>query len=138
MIDVESVISCFIKVIKSNSYFDDIKVIPSYSAVVKPTFMKKPVVAISIGNGDVKKYAVGEENQSGNLTVYAAVYVPFELGGQTGAEVAKHLCVAASSFPGVVGVSVNKPYVNSATNCVVTKAGFTLSDEFDFGGDYDE
>lgn len=138
MINIESVVSCFIKTIKNDSYFKDIKVIPSYSPVVKPTFMKKPVVAISVGNGNGKKYAVGEEYQSGNLTVYAAVYIPFELNALTGTEVVKHLCVAVALFPGVVGVSVNKPYVNSVTNCVVTKVGFTLSDEFDFGGDDDE
>lgn len=132
MIFIDNFLEEFIKKIKSNSFFDDKKVIRSYPVSVKETLLKQPVIAISFKDIDVDENSVGENVKLGFCSISANIYIPFLCKNITSEKIVSEIAKSVDDF-NILSIKVTETLEDSVTECYVTKTVFTFNGEFKFG-----
>jgi len=115
---------------EQDAFFSNIRLMHSYAKTVKPTLLKSAVIAFSCRRIHLQPCAIGENADAGDIEISAGIYVPYINDEITGGEIAKRLCGMLFDMLHVMKVSISAPASDAETECMVTKAVFTLNDRF--------
>ncbi|MCC8016604.1 MAG: hypothetical protein LIO43_04385 [Clostridiales bacterium] len=131
MTDINEFVNIFINKIKENDFFADKKVIFAYPNYVKPTILKKAVIAVGIASADMKPVSLGQNYAGGILKIFADIYIPYNGESKTNAEIISKLSETVSDL-NAVGICVYNEEVRSSAQCVSQMVLFSFSDEFSY------
>lgn len=131
MINAEEIVSDVMKKLQKDDYFSDKKIVTAFTRAVKPTVMKQVYVACGLREINVENAAVGEYLKSGNVKIFAEIYVPWRI---TDFDMQKAVCKIAKCTEdmGISSVYAGTPYQDSDTQCIVQTVEFTFSDMLNF------
>lgn len=134
MIRTEHILSDFIGRLTADEYFDDIKITRAYPNEIKPTQLKKAVIAVGLKNIEVEDGSIGQNVKSGSYGVFADIFVPYSHDKQSFEQIVFRICRDIAEL-NVVAIEVSSVTVNTTAECFVMKSVFTFNDEICFKED---
>lgn len=137
MTSIKAFVDGFVNALKKMECLDKAKIINSYPFCKIPTLIKQPIVAVGFDNAMLKPDQIGSDIKSGNVSVYANVYIPADAYGKISADIFSGICTVASAL-NVTAISSKGIEYDKAAGVYVMKNVFTFNDEIDFGGEQGE
>ena len=137
MMKAQNILADFIERIKADEYFGDIRVTRAYPDTVKPTLLKKAVVAVGIKSIDIDENSIGQDIKAGSYSVFSNIYVPYFFDKRAMEQIVFRICRDISDL-NIVAIEISKISANSVAECFVMKAVFTFNDNLSFGDDDNE
>lgn len=132
MMKARNILTDFIKRIKADEYFDNIIVTRAYPDTVKPTLLKKAVVAVGIKNIDLDENSLGQNVKTGSYSIFSNIYVPYSFDKCALEQIVFRICKNISAL-NIVAIEISEISANSTVECFVMKAVFTFNDKLSFG-----
>lgn len=130
---LDTILDELIRLIKSDDYFDNIKVIKAYPSDVKPTRLNSPYIAVGLGEVDMHSSSIDSAQRSGQISVFADVYVSGREDGAIIYDIFTRLCKVLSCF-NVLSIKADRTQYDTYTQANVLKGVITFDDEITFGG----
>lgn len=127
----------FAAALKDAQYLDEAKIINAYPFCQIPTIIKRPIIAVGFDNASLKPNQIGDEIQSGDISVFADIYIPTDMDNKILADILGGICKAATGMNVTAIFSKGIEYEKTA-NAFVMRNVFTFNDEIDFGGEQGE
>ena len=134
MIKTENILSDFMDRLAADEFFENVKITRAYPDVIKPTQLKKAVVAVGIRNINVDENSVGQDIKSGSYSIFANIFVPHSYDKQGIEKIVFRICRDISEL-NVVAIEISSITANSTAECLVMQSVFTFNDEICFRGD---
>lgn len=134
MIKTENILSDFIDRLEADKFFENIKIIRAYPDEIKPTLLKKAVVALGIKSIDVDESSLGQNIKSGSYSIFADIFVPYSHDKQSMEQIVFRICRNISEL-NLVAIEVSGITANTTAECFVMKSVFTFNDEICFKED---
>lgn len=134
MKNLDNLLHQFTDTIKKNSYFENMKIVTAYPCEISPSRLSKVVIAVGISGADFFARGAGEEDVSGNIEVFADIFVPWRMKDNRTEEIFTHICEISVQC-GAVSIKADRIMSDKATGCYVLKSVFTFNDELVFGGE---
>ena len=132
MINLYSVCSDFITLLRQNSFFDNYLLCTSFPKSVKPTLLSHPAIAVSLGEVRFNDESIGQQVMAGSVSVSAKLFVPALIRNQVSPDEAiAQICKSAAGMR-IVSLACEKPYVDKPADCTVQRIVITFSDEICF------
>ena len=131
MIRTENILSDFMDRLAADEFFENVKITRAYPDVIKPTQLKKAVVAVGIRNIVVDENSIGQDIKSGSYSVFADIFVPYSYDKQRMDQIMFRICRDISQL-NVVAIEISGITANTAAECFVMKSVFTFNDEICF------
>lgn len=132
---LDTVLDELICVINSDEYFKDIRVIKAYPFDVKPTRPPHPYIALGIEEIDMCSGSIDSAQRSGQLSVFADIFVSKKQDAQIIYEIFSKMCEALECF-NVLSIKAFRIKYDADTQSNVFNCVITFNDELVFGGDY--
>lgn len=131
MIDFNKIVSLVLNKLAEDEYFNDFKLISAFDTAQKPTVPKKPAVVCGIVQAQAQAAALGGDVQAGNVTVFADIYVPYNLRGFDFQPAAGRLFAdLCGETPVSIGAQAVK--ADDYSECFVMRLTVTFSDAIIF------
>ncbi len=135
MTRVDSLVLSLIEKIKADDFFADVAVGKSFGAVVKPTCPGKASIVCGLVCGNVQSTALEQDIKAGSITLFADIYVPWNMKSFDIQQAVSRICAAAYE-KNVSGIKLNEAHSHTKAQCIVQRAEITYSDAFELtGGD---
>lgn len=134
MIKAENILPDFIGKLEADDYFKNVKLTRAYPDEIKPTQLKKAVVAVGLKNIDVNENSVGQDIKSGSYSVFADIFVPYSFNKQSFEEIVFRICKDISEL-NLVAIEISGIKADTTAECYMMKSLFTFNDEICFKGD---
>ena len=134
MIKTENILSDFIDKLEADDFFENIRITRAYPDEIKPTQLKKAVVAVGIRNIEVDESSIGQDIKSGSYSLFANIFVPYSYDKQTFERIVFRICMDISEL-NLVAIEVSGVTANTTAECYVMKSVFTFNDEISFRRD---
>lgn len=134
MIKAENILSDFIGRLEADDFFEDIRISRAYPDEIKPTQLKKAVVAVGIKNIEVDENSVGQDIKSGSYSVFADIFVPHSFDKQSFEKIVFRICTDICEL-NLVAIEISGVTFNTTAECYMMKSLFTFNDEICFKGD---
>ena len=134
MIKTENILSDFMNKLEADDFFEDVRLTRAYPDVIKPTQLKKAVVAVGIKSIEVDENSVGQNIKSGSYSIFADIFVPYSYDKQGMEQIVFRICRDIAEL-NMVAIEVSGITVNSTAECFVMKSVFTFNDEICFKED---
>lgn len=131
MIKADNIIDDFIAKIRANQYFSDKKVVCAYPYSVKPTVLKKVVVAAGIKEIHLSDASVGQNVKAGSYSVFADAFIPFALSDTVPRQIVSEICKSVIK-DNIVSVYVSEIKASRTAQCLVLRMDLTFNDELCF------
>ena len=131
MIKTENILSDFIDKLEADEFFENVKITRAYPNEIKPTQLKKAVVAVGIRNIEVDENSIGQDIKSGSYSVFADIFVPYSYDKQTFERIVFRICMDISEL-NLVAIEISGVTANTTAECYVMKSVFTFNDEISF------
>lgn len=125
------------RAIKENRFFEKIDVIYAFPAGIKPTRLKNEMIALGIEKIELSSCEIDSSARSGNISVFADVFIPLKYGGERAGLIFDKLCRCFFEY-NVLSITASRLAVDEAAGAYVFKCMFTFKDKVDFGGESDE
>lgn len=130
---LDTVLDELIGVINSNDYFKDVRIIKAYPFDIKPTRPSHPYIALGIEGIDMQSSSIDSAQRSGQLSVFADVFVPSKQSGEKIYDIFSNMCEVLSCF-NVLSIKAFRIQYDTYTQSNVLKSVITFHDELVFGG----
>lgn len=134
MIKTENILSDFIDKLEADEFFENVKVTRAYPNEIKPTQLKKAVVAVGIRNIEVDENSIGQDIKSGSYSVFADIFVPYSYDKQTFERIVFRICMDVSEL-NLVAIEISGITANTTAECYMMKSLFTFNNEICFKED---
>ena len=134
MIKAENILSDFIGKLEADDFFKNVRLTRAYPDEIKPTQLKKAVVAVGLKNIDVDENSVGQDIKSGSYSVFADIFVPYSFNKQSFEEIVFRICKDISEL-NLVAIEISGIKADTTAECYMMKSLFTFNDEICFKGD---
>ena len=134
MIKTENILSDFINRLETDKFFDNVRITRAYSDKIKPTQLKKAVVAVGIKNIEVDDNSLGQGIKTGSYSVFANIYIPHSYDRLSFEQIVFRICRNISEL-NVVAIEISAVTADSTAECLVMKSVFTFNDEICFKED---
>lgn len=131
MIKAENILSDFMDKLEADEFFGNVRLTRAYPNVIKPTLLKKAVVALGIKSINVDENSVGQNIKSGSYSVFADIFVPYSYGKYEMEQIVFRICRNISER-NIVAIEISEITANSTAECFVMKSVFTFNDEICF------
>ncbi len=127
----------FILNLEANSFFSDMKIIKAYPYAIKPTRLKKTVIAVSPSQISAKNISLGETHFFADYKIDVDIYVPQQFGADSIINIVREILGCAAGFY-AVGVTASKINADDNLNCFTSKCTVEFNGEIDLGGNENE
>lgn len=134
---LDTILDELIRIIKGNSYFDNIKVIKAYPSDINPTRLGYPYIAVGLSEIDMQSSGIDSAQRSGQISVFADVYVSGRQDCTLIYDIFTRLCEVLSCF-NVLSIKASRMQYDTYTQANVLKGVITFDDEITFGGALNE
>lgn len=134
MIKAENILPDFIGKLEADDFFKNVRLTRAYPDEIKPTQLKKAVVAVGLKNIDVDENSVGQDIKSGSYSVFADIFVPYSFNKQSFEEIVFRICKDISEL-NLVAIEISGIKADTTAECYMMKSLFTFNDEICFKGD---
>lgn len=134
MIKTENILSDFIDKLEADEFFENVKITRAYPNEIKPTQLKKAVVAVGIRNIEVDENSIGQDIKSGSYSVFADIFVPYSYDKQTFERIVFRICMDISEL-NLVAIEISGITANTTAECYMMKCLFTFNNEICFKED---
>lgn len=133
--DINSLLSRVVGLIKYDGKFSKISVIQAYPSVVKSTRLNKICVAVGISGVNLHPSQIDSPARAGEVSVFVDIFIPFKMDGIHASDVFIDICDILSRSYNVMSVSASRLAVDECIQASVLKTSFTIYDQISFGGD---
>lgn len=134
MIKTENILSDFIDRLEADEFFENVKITRAYPNEIKPTQLKKAVVAVGIRNIVVDENSIGQDIKTGSYSVFADIFVPYSYDKQTFERIVFRICMDISEL-NLVAIEISGITANTTAECYMMKSLFTFNNEICFKED---
>ena len=131
MIKAENILSDFTALLEADDYFSDTRIIRAYPDEIKPTLLKKAVIAVGLRSIEVEDGSVGQSVKSGSYGIFADIFVPYSHDKKAMEQIVFRICRDISQL-NIVAIEVSGISVNTTAECFVMHCLFTFNDEICF------
>ena len=135
--NIKTILADFAALLRSDGYFEPIKIIDAYPFTVKPTQLGTPVIAIGICGIDLAAGHIGDSTREGEASIFADIYVPLKDGGKKANEIFTHICAKMGRY-NVLSIRAQRIVTDKDTAACVLKTEFRFNGEIEFGGESGE
>lgn len=130
MMRIENIINELEELIKADGYFENIDVVKAYPRHPAPTRNSRETVALGIDSIDMDSPEADGSARSGNIAVFADIFVPIKLSNSLAFEILEKLCSVLCAF-NVLSVSAQRITFDTDTSSYLLKTVFTFNDEIE-------
>lgn len=116
-----------------SSLFQGVKIIMAYENRSKPVRLANPVVALGIDSVELSSDSVGENSRSGEIKVFADIFVPTDSDVINPQEIFINICKLLACY-NVLSVTAQRMVYDSQTQSYLLAASVCFRDMVDFGG----
>ncbi len=134
---LDNMLDEMVGIIKSDDYFNGIKVIKAYPFDVKPTRFACPYIALGLCEIDMHSISVDSAQRAGTVSVFADIYVSWKKDGAVIYDIFTRLCKVLSCF-NVLSIKTQRMEYDTYTQANKLESVITFSDEIAFGGALNE
>lgn len=120
-------------ILKSSKKMTGAKIISGFPAGIKPTKIDSVVISLGIDRVDFEPAEIEDSTRTGQVSIYADIYMPVKLKGDVSYRVLCILCDALKNY-NIISISAEKMEYQKDIQAFVTKTVITFSDKFTFGG----
>lgn len=132
--NIPSLLDSFARILKSDEYFDSVKIISAYPFTVKPTMLKENVIALGFSDISINDCCIGGDETDGYVKIFADIFVPLKEDGRIACQIFTRMCDDLKDM-NIVAVSAQRIYSDSKSTAYVMKTQFTFRGAIEFGGD---
>lgn len=130
MIEAKSLVSNLVERIKADDFFQNTSVCRAYGTELKPTCSAGAVIVCGTVSADIQNAAIEQDIKAGSVTLFADIYVPWNMKNYDMQQAVARICAAAYS-DNAVGVKLNEARSHKKAQCIMQRAEITYSDVFD-------
>ena len=134
MIKTKNILADFIARLETDEFFKNVRITRAYPDSIKPTQLKKAVIAVGIKNIEVDENSLGQDIKSGSYSIFADIFVPYSYDKQTFERIVFRICADISEL-NLVAIEISGVTANTTAECYVMKSVFTFNDEISFKGE---
>lgn len=134
MIKAENILADFTNLLEADDYFSDMRITRAYPDEIKPTLLKKAVIAVGLKGIEVEDGSVGQSVKSGSYGVFADVFVPYSYDKKAMEQIVFRICRNISQR-NITAIEVSGISANTTAECFVMRCLFTFNDEICFKED---
>ena len=134
MIKTKNILADFIARLEADEFFKNVRITRAYPDAIKPTQLKKAVIAVGIKNIEVDENSLGQDIKSGSYSIFADIFVPYSYDKQTFERIVFRICADISEL-NLVAIEISGVTANTTAECYVMKSVFTFNDEISFKGE---
>ena len=134
MIKAENILSDFIEKLEADEFFEDVRIKRAYPDEIKPTLLKKAVVALGIKSIEVDENSIGQDIKSGSYSVFADIFIPYSFDKQSFERIVFKICADICGL-NLVAIEISGITADATAECYTMKTLFTFNGEICFKGD---
>ena len=134
MIKTKNILADFIARLETDEFFKNVRITRAYPDSIKPTQLKKAIIAVGIKNIEVDENSLGQDIKSGSYSIFADIFVPYSYDKQTFERIVFRICADISEL-NLVAIEISGVTANTTAECYVMKSVFTFNDEISFKGE---
>ncbi|MCD7797422.1 MAG: hypothetical protein LUG95_07490 [Clostridiales bacterium] len=131
--NMSAMLDDFVELMRSDSYFDDVKIVRAYPFTIRLTMLKESIVAVGFSNIEIEPYSVGGNDGCGKVKLFADIYVPLDDMSKRTNEILTHICRAAESM-NISSILAERIYADKETMSYVLKTEIEFYGDIVFGG----
>lgn len=137
MKNIKSFLNDFVRFMKNDEFFSGVKIIHAYPFNKKPERLDYPIVAVGFSQIRLKPKHIGSNIKSGEVSIFADIYVPSKMKTDCIYDIMCHICNAAGHMNASSVFCDNTEYYKKA-EAYITKIFITFNSEVSFGGENGE
>lgn len=130
---LDSVIDEVISLIKSNSFFDDKRVMYSFPSYEKPTRLRHTYICLGLGELELEASSLDASKRAGELVLNIDIFAPLNSDSRHLLVVLSRLCECLNAY-NVLSISASEISIDNEAQAYTLKSKITLGGELDFGG----
>lgn len=130
MLRIDNALDALINTIRADAYFSDIRVIKAYPFSAAPTRLAKETIVFGFDEITFSSTSVDESSRSGNLTVFADIFIPLKINSARAVDVFSQICRCFNGF-NILSVRCERITVDVSTASYVLKTAFTFNNEIE-------
>lgn len=129
-----SITQSFAEKLKESKMSDCAKIISAYPVSIKPTFPKKPFIAVAAGEIEAENISLGDCSVYGTVCLITDIYVPQNMDSSLLFTLARQVFERAQDYC-AFGISMSQVKYDSACNCLWVRCKIKINSDVDFGGE---
>ncbi len=127
----------FTEKLKESKISDCARIINAYPISIKPTFPKKPFIAVAAGEIEAENISLGDCYVYGTVCLIADIYVPENMESSLLFSLARQVLEKAQDYC-AFGISMSQVNYDSACNSLWVRCKIKISSDIDLGGEENE
>lgn len=131
--NIDLFVNEFAKRLKSDDFFNDIKIVKPFANASYSGQIKQNVVALYLGSTQFFPCEIGDNAKSGEASIRADIYVP-HINADFAKTIFYNICRVSGDCD-VVSIKSYKCEYSKYAKAVVLKSEFTFKTNFEFGGE---
>lgn len=121
-------IDALIAQLKTNQFFENIKIVKAFPYINKPTRLSKTVIAVSPSKISAENISIGSESLFGDYSVDFDIFIPIQEGTPVDTAVIEQLlCTLSSCY--LKAAAVSEITADNTISCCTAKCTLTFSGE---------
>lgn len=128
--DISSLVTRVVGLIKYDNKFKKIDVIKAYPSVVKPTRFNKTCVAVGLSEINLHPSQIDCPAIAGEISVFVDIFIPFKMDCSGIGDIFTDICDILSRSYNVMSVSASEITADERIQAIVLKSKFTINDQY--------
>lgn len=127
---IEEIVEQIINTVKSDDFFNDVKIIKAYPNSNYPTRLGCDIVAVGLDEIQLCKRGIDELDNAGEISVFVDIFTPVKTEITRASEIFTRLCKCLYCY-NLVSISAQRIITDSERAAFVLKTKFTFNDEIE-------